>query len=115
MAGSLCAEGPAPFKQLEEEEGGESTAVLTAGLAELEVHCLSTDELTASAWGQYLLASKNLYNEQCCGDCTYTAHYGVGSNYSLVLIAFEKKLILGPPVTVSSSTGPKLLTCQMPQ
>jgi len=68
MVGPLCMEGPTPSKQLEDEEGCDSAAVLTAGLSELEAYCLSTDETTASALEQYLLASKYLNSEQCCGD-----------------------------------------------
>ena len=70
MVGPLCMEGPAPSKQLEDEEGCDSAAVLIAGLSELEAYCLSTDETTASALEQYLLASKYLNNEQCCEDCS---------------------------------------------
>ncbi len=36
MVGPLCMEGPTPSKQLEDEEGCDSAAVLTAGLSELE-------------------------------------------------------------------------------
>jgi len=67
MVGPLCMEGPTPSKQLEDEEGCDSAAVLTAGLSELEAYCLFTDETTASALEQYLLASKYLNSEQWCG------------------------------------------------
>ncbi len=68
MVGLLCTEGPTPSKQLEDEEGCDSAAVLTAGLSELEAYCLFTDETTASPLEQYLLASKYLNSEQCCED-----------------------------------------------
>lgn len=60
MVGPLCTEGPTPSKQLEDDEGCDSAAVLTAGLSELEVYCLHTDATTASALEQYLLVSKYL-------------------------------------------------------
>lgn len=42
MVGPLCKEGPIPSKQLEDEDGCDSAAVLTAGLSELEAYCLSS-------------------------------------------------------------------------
>ena len=68
MVGPLCMEGPALSKQLEDEEGCDSAAVLTAGLSELEAYCLFTDEATASALEQYLLASKYLNSKKWCKD-----------------------------------------------
>lgn len=66
MVGPLCKEGPIPSKQLEDEDGCDSAAVLTTGLSELEAYCLFTDETTTSALEQYLLASKYLDSKQCC-------------------------------------------------